>query len=140
LDFLNCSDADVTFAKVRLFDRNLLPGMVHGPSIDNLNKTTIAHMSAITSRRVFEDLNGFNLKYRIAADRDFFIRAKKAGFVFRQLDYIVAGFPQDGASTQFLKTRLEDLTISREHGFISVLAYYIKTIQAKRKARKSKSY
>ena len=130
--FLNFKDdelCDIFYAKVQLFDKNLLPGKVHGPSAEELKKTTLAHMSAITSRYALKKLNGFDEKYKIAADRDFFIRAQKSGLNFKQFDYIVAGFPQDGVSTHYYNTRLEDLKISKKHGYINFLQYWFKRLQ-----------
>ena len=92
------------------------------------------HQSIFCRRQVLLDFP-FNLKYKIAADYDFFNRIKKAGWKYKFVNCIVAVYDAtDGISSKsILKTRKEIYKIKYPAGFGFILymlfcvKYLIKT-------------
>ncbi|MCO6499340.1 MAG: glycosyltransferase [Vicingus serpentipes] len=58
----------------------------------------IFHPSTFVSRKVYEDLNGFNEKYRLSADYDFLLRAYQKKYAFHYLDEVLTVFRIGGVS------------------------------------------
>jgi glycosyltransferase involved in cell wall biosynthesis len=66
----------------------------------NLLEERICHQAAFVRRLVYERLGGFDERYRICADYEFFVRALRSGATLQYLDMVVAVFQLGGASAQ----------------------------------------
>jgi len=80
----------------------------------------VFHPAFFSRRAALERVGRFNVSYRIAADFDFFLRARKE-FTFHHLDQPLTHFTLGGLSTRqrFLATN-EVCAIARAHGFGTV--------------------
>lgn len=65
---------------------------------------TICHQAMFVHREVYQRLGGYDLRYRLAADYDFLLRACRAGVPFRHLERFVVDFRDGGASSRALLT------------------------------------
>jgi hypothetical protein len=102
----------------------------HGVHHNMLNSYMIAHPATFMSRELLLELNGFNQKYKIAADYDLMLKASKnANTSFVYADEILANFVEGGLSSDILKTTLETLEIKKNHGIITGRMYYYKMIK-----------
>jgi glycosyltransferase involved in cell wall biosynthesis len=66
----------------------------------NLLEERICHQAAFVRRSVYERLGGFDERYRICADYEFFVRALRGGATLQYLDLVVAVFQLGGASAR----------------------------------------
>lgn len=133
LSFLNADDfyLDGTLEKVmKVFEEHPESDIVYGNIVVNgricrpakgaasFQGARIFHPAAFIRRSLFDRLGLYDDQYRICADLDFFIRAKKAGAVFTYLDEPLTDFALDGVSTRRRhETALEVRKILRAHGF-----------------------
>lgn len=62
-----------------------------------------SHQSMVMRRVLLENLLGFDLKYRIIADYDLFIRIKNSKYQVKNVDVIVANFYAGGTSEKLSK-------------------------------------
>jgi glycosyltransferase involved in cell wall biosynthesis len=77
----------------------------------------IYHPACFVRRQVFAAVGGFDLRYRIAADLDWFIRAR-AQFPFRHLDRTLTHFALGGLSTRHcFRSSREVATLLLRHHF-----------------------
>lgn len=70
-----------------------------------------SHQSLFCRREVLQEL-GFNLRYSIVADYDFYVRAYKRGFMFQDLNYCVASVEPGGLSENFYRRTIERFPIA----------------------------
>lgn len=56
------------------------------------------HQAKITRKSAIEKMNGFNLKYKIFADFDLYMRMEKEKFRVKNIETMVAHFSMDGTS------------------------------------------
>lgn len=76
-----------------------------------------AHQGAFISRKLLEDLGGYDLKLRYAMDLDLLMRATRKGAVFKHVDIVASVFKLGGATNQSIfKKRSEYLYIVRKNG------------------------
>ncbi len=87
--------------------------------------TTVNHQSCFIRKSLFGRFGKYNLKYPIAADYDFFLRAYLAGVKFMELDRIVADYSFGGLSGAhpWLCSR-DGLRVRRDAGCLSRTGYY----------------
>lgn len=76
--------------------RKAYPNITRKTLMDGMG---IVHQSMITSRQLFQQLGGFNLKYSIGADWDFLIRSVKASARLYYIDKPVSIFSLSGVSS-----------------------------------------
>jgi glycosyltransferase involved in cell wall biosynthesis len=62
----------------------------------------VCHQAMFVHREVYERLGGYDLRYRLAADFDFLVRALREGIPFVRLGRFVVNFRDTGASAQAL--------------------------------------
>lgn len=68
----------------------------------------LPHQASFASRHAFEIVGGFDLRYRIAADYDWFLRVlTQSDLVTRRLDRIVASYRMDGVSNRLAESQHE---------------------------------
>ena len=70
-----------------------------------------SHQSLFCRREVLQEL-GFNLRYSIVADYDFYIRAYKRDFTFQDLNYCIASVEPGGLSENFYQRTIERFPIA----------------------------
>lgn len=122
LPFLRSVEYDVQYGDLRVL-RTTGPDQVkhYPPRISSawLMKESVPHPAQFTRRSLLQELGGFDLQFKIAADYDFFARAFwKRGIRTRKLPFVVSTFDTTGlSSTDASKERLwqERRTIQRRH-------------------------
>lgn len=72
------------------------------------------HPSWYVTSEVYRRLGGYSLKYRIASDFEYFLRAKKRGIRILRVPLVLAGYRKGGASSGFAGVR-EVMRILREY-------------------------
>lgn len=83
--------------------------------LEDLKKHMIfCHQGMFARKKVFDRIGGFHLKFKIAADYDWTLRAYNAGVQFKIVNHLFANFCYDGLSSiQRYKTYLESEEIVR---------------------------
>lgn len=75
-------------------------------------KTGIQHQGAICSRRVFDEIGGFDEQFKIAVDYDFFLRAYRPGIKAKKIPLVLSVMRDCGISSRTawvdLKLRFEE--------------------------------
>lgn len=67
------------------------------------------HQATLTKRKAIEELGGFDIRLKVAADKDLFIRLWKNKYLFHAVDNVsVAKFSYGGASTVSTHASLRD--------------------------------
>jgi glycosyltransferase involved in cell wall biosynthesis len=75
----------------------------------NLLQERICHQAAFVRRSVFERYGGFDERYSICADHEFFLRATRGGATLHYLREIVADFRLGGASSGAASVESEEI-------------------------------
>ncbi|WP_298011695.1 glycosyltransferase [uncultured Aquabacterium sp.] len=109
--------ADIFYARLLLACAGVADLVTHERHPEQFKSDTLPHPATVVRRSTFDRLGGFDQRFRIAADRDFFIRAQKEGFSFLHVPEAVAVFYLGGASAGW-RAGLESAAISRRHGYI----------------------
>jgi GT2 family glycosyltransferase len=120
------SDADVAYAKTLVRTPATGATFVHERHPRQLDRDTVPHLTTLTRRAWLERLGGFDERYRICADRDFFLRLRAAGGTFAFFDEVVTVFELGGASSQKFRTRLENLRIDRSSGLVGPVRHALR--------------
>lgn len=129
LRFMSDRDSDVYYSRTFVHpEKGLGDAFLHERHPAQFKNDTIPHLTTAVKRSLLAQLGGFNEKYRIVADRDFFIRAKKAGAIFKFYDGTVARFYLGGISSGWT-TKKEDALLNFLSGHISRASYYRKMIR-----------
>lgn len=71
-------------------------------------KNILPHQATLTHRRLYRDYGNFNLRYRIVADNDWFIRVymHEPDLLYRKIDKPLAKFKKGGVSTSSNKRHI----------------------------------
>lgn len=84
---------------------------------DRFKSIPVPHPATFVRRRVYEELGGFDTRYRVSADYEFILRCLKADKQFVFLDRILSNFRAGGASgTAFMRTTREERDIKLAYG------------------------
>lgn len=75
----------------------------------------ICHQSIFVLTNILKELP-FNIKYRICADRDWFIKILRAGKTGEYIDLPICKFESDGLSSNYSKFEKESIAITKEYG------------------------
>lgn len=118
---------DIYYGLIRNFDKNIFRN-VSGSTINNLQKSMIAHPTCFISKYVYSKYK-YNVKYKSASDYDLIIRLYKAGFKFYFIERIIANFNLGGISESYLGI-IESLRIKKKYEYISYTKYILLIIQA----------
>jgi hypothetical protein len=111
--------------------KNGMEYSVESVSDQFLHERMIPHPTCFVKKKVYERLNGYDISYRLAADYDFMLRAKKSGVPFGRVDGIVANFRMEGLSYSSKDVEIEKLEIWRKNGLISPKGYWSKMLYYK---------
>ena len=92
-------------------------------SHDNLDTTmSISHQAVLISRKVYETLNGYCTRFKLASDYDLLLRAKHHGYEFIYYPFIFAQFQLGGISDRrFFESRIEKLSILHRNQSSNIL-------------------
>jgi glycosyltransferase involved in cell wall biosynthesis len=116
--------ADFVYGKQVLTDGETSAVLGSEVDLKDLARRNISHAATLIRRRVFDTVGKFDLKYKLVADYDFFIRCFQHPVESRFVDQIVAEVSMFGLSeTQFrllLRERLD--VIATRFGVIPRLA------------------
>lgn len=124
-EFNRNPEFDIYYGLLRIIDKNEKEVMVIRNNHNNLLKAMIQHPSCFLKRDAYKMHNAFDIKYRSAADFDFFIRLFKNGALFKPIDNILANFRVGGACESTLGLK-ETNEILYKHKIISWKKYLIK--------------
>ena len=107
-------DADILHGCIRVNGRKYAPAR----GAASFHGARIFHPASAIRRSLLERLGGFDIRWPICADLDFFLRAKESGAVFRFIDREITDFALGGVSTVRRKdTASEVRGILLSHGF-----------------------
>ncbi|WP_148630520.1 glycosyltransferase family 2 protein [Bacillus sp. E214] len=88
-----------------------------------IKERMINHPSCFISRAIYEEFGGYNTKYKISADYEFFLRINKVDSIQYKKTYsILANFRLGGESST-LNGVLETARLKKEYGLISSKKY-----------------
>jgi len=107
-------------------------------TIEELESNMVSHPAVFVKRKVYEELGGFNLTYRVAADYDFLLRARKAGYKFSVIQNSLSAYSLGGYSDsprarlvsifETEKIRNRHGVVTKAHAFWNALFISVKTI------------
>lgn len=73
-----------------------------------LNEAPLFHPTCFVSKQVYDSIGLFNLKYKLAADYDFFLKARSKSINFIYIPEILANFSLDGLTTLHKKKSISE--------------------------------
>jgi glycosyltransferase involved in cell wall biosynthesis len=114
--------ADVFYGRVFLAQDDGARLGIHERHPEQLRSDTLPHPATVVRRRVLAKLGGFNERFRIVADRDFFIRAYKQQVSFLYVPETVAVFYLSGVSSGW-RAGLESANLSRLHEYVGFIGW-----------------
>ena len=82
---------------------------------------SIPHQSTYVKKKIYEDII-YDVKYKISADYDLFLKLKKLNKVFKKLNFTFSNFRTNGMSADKKISSLEFLTIQKKYN-LSIIAY-----------------
>lgn len=87
------------------------------PDLSLIEKTMpIFHPATFIHKKVYDQVGGFNEKYRLSADYDFIYKVYEAGFTFELLDQPLTFFRLGGASSISCTSYKEGFMILQSYG------------------------
>lgn len=125
VDFLSSSDTDVFYAKTIIRSVDGSNSHTYEAHPIDLLKHSIPHPSCAARKQAIQEINGFDERYRICADREMLVKLWHRGASFKFFPYETTIFYEGGASSP-RATRAEDLEINRIYRHISRQRYFVK--------------
>lgn len=97
---------------------------------NSLSVGTICHQAVLCKTNILKDNGGFNEKYKIAADYEFFVKVFKSGIATRYINITVSAVRYGGVSSKFaISTAKEKLSIVKSHyGFVGYCKFFLSYI------------
>ena len=89
---------------------------------DTLIYGSLCHQGVFAHRNLFERFGNFNLKYRLCADFDWFLRVLRGGAKYRYLDLDVSIFTRGGAHEKSLARMYREKALIRRK-YVSLLPW-----------------
>jgi glycosyltransferase involved in cell wall biosynthesis len=93
-----------------------------------LSKHMFPHPATFVRKSAYDAVGEFNERYRIAADYDFMLRVRKAGFDFSFCPHVLTNCNAGGASDQHADSGTEMALVQYSHGLISRRKYYTRVV------------
>lgn len=107
---------DFVYAQERLTDGEIAAVVGHEVSLGTLATDNICHAAAMVRKSVFDTVGSFDLRYRIVADYDFFVRCFAHPVETRFVKRVIAEVGMFGLSeTNFMMLFRERLDVLRRH-------------------------
>lgn len=125
LSTVECRLTDVVYGRVLLARDDGARVGTHERHPEHLRSDTLPHPATVVRRTVLARLGGFDQRFRIVADRDFFIRAYKQQASFRYVPETVAVFYLAGISSGW-RAGLESANLSRLHEYVGVIGWMVR--------------
>lgn len=102
---------------------------------DNLEQETINHQSIFIKKYVHSEIGVYSLDYLLASDYDFLLRAKSAGYIFKNIEIVNSNYSLCGYSgSNYALSTEENGRVRFSHGIITRKKLFI--IRLKLKIRK----
>ncbi|MBT6440452.1 MAG: glycosyltransferase [Flavobacteriales bacterium] len=115
---------------VELTDRCLMKTVQS--NLDEIKmRMSIFHPTIFVSREVYEKTQGYNEKYKIAADYEFVLHAIKCGFSFAKLNRVLTNFRLLGASSGNCISIVECIQIMEEYETGFAIEYQKRLLKCK---------
>ena len=136
-DSFQNSNCDVLIGGVDVYQDDYAIGSV-SHSVKELETHMVSHPGVFVRRRVYEEIGGYSLTYRVAADYDFLLRALRNGYKFSVTQKSLSAYSLGGYSdtpkariisifeTEIIRHRHE--LITSEEAFRNAVATSVKTI------------
>ena len=86
----------------------------------------VCHQAMFVHREVYERLGGYDLRYRLAADFDFLVRALRGAIPFVRLGRFVVNFRDTGASAQALGEGNREISAILRSTYGAISTIYVK--------------
>ena len=116
-------DADILHGCIRVNGRKYSPAQ----GVSSFRGARIFHPASAIRRSLLDRLGGFDIRWAICADLDFFLRAKESGSVFRFIDREITDFALGGVSTARRKdtaSEVRRILLARGFGRVFADGYY----------------
>ena len=117
---------EIYYAVARVINEKGYTLFLHGSTINNISKQSLAHQTCFVSKNIYEN-NKYSLKYKSASDYDFFLRLASKNIRFRFIEAIFTNYRIHGMSESFLSC-LETINIKKKYNYTSFMNYIIRKI------------
>lgn len=116
-------NVDIFHGLLRIINiANNEPSLVRGHYSSNLYNGMIEHPTCFVKRELFDNIGGFDLSYKSAADYDWMLKVKNGGANFLLITEILANFRTGGMSSSSVGA-LEEILIKKNYGIYSNSKY-----------------
>lgn len=103
-------DADLVFGDIAIFDRQAERHRSHRHvRVSRLGHESLSHQAVLARRRCFERVGGFDTRWRVCADLDWFMRCAAAGLQFEHLPALVCRCGAGGYSARHYPLQLDEV-------------------------------
>jgi glycosyltransferase involved in cell wall biosynthesis len=120
-DVFQDSAADIVIGGVDIFDGNtLIQSRTH--TVDEIKDHMVSHPAIFVRKHVYDILGEYDLKYKVASDYDFILRALTKGFKFVSIPRSVSAYSLGGYSDSprmRITSIFETESIRAKYGIIS---------------------
>ncbi|MFQ3548791.1 MAG: glycosyltransferase family 2 protein [Armatimonadota bacterium] len=91
-----------------------------------LHNTTICHQATITKTELYKKIGGFDISYKIIADKEWILRSVDAGARWRYIDLIVCRYDKTGLSSDITQRKNENIKlVSNYYNVVERVVYYL---------------
>ena len=125
IEFISSSDSDVFYAKTIIRSADGENSYIYEAHPNDLLKHSLPHPSCAVRKQAIQQIQGFDERYRICADREMLVKLWHRGASFKFFPHETTIFYEGGASSP-RATRAEDLEINIRYRHISRPKYLIK--------------
>lgn len=114
-------DCDVLIGGVDVYlNNNQIESRIH--NVNELETHMVSHPGVFVKRRVYEEIGGYSLTYRVASDYDFLLRVLKSGYKLSAIQKSISAYSLGGYSDSpkvRIKSIFETEIIRHRHGIIT---------------------
>lgn len=119
-------EVDIISGNFRSIEKNIINKANFNKKIDIYRGIIAPHVSSIIKKSLFFELGFYNIKYKIAADKDFFIKANNAKKKFLHVDEVLTNMSDLGISNlNFKRVLYENHLIRTNYGMSKYLSIII---------------
>ena len=107
-------------------------------TMEELESHMVSHPAVFVKRKVYQEMGGFSLTYRVAADYDFLLRARRKGYKFSVIQRSLSAYSLGGYSDSprmrmvsiFEAEKIRNIhgVITKARAFWNALSISVKTI------------
>ena len=123
------NDCAIFYGMCNIYQNNslIVSGLLH-PKV--LDWQMMYHPAIFLTQKAYDKIGYFNTKYRIAADYDLMLRARKESISFIPINKIITNFPDGGASDNF-DAYYDALLVRKDNNIVSTKGYLMRRIRYK---------